>query len=61
MVPDASEMCKVDLQLDSFKNAKGLLRIEVAKTTRDKKKLQLSGEIFMGMNVQNYKYLQSEF
>jgi predicted phage tail protein len=37
MVPNASERCKIDLQLDSFKCAKGLFDIEAAKTTRDKK------------------------
>jgi len=62
MVPNASERCKIDLQLESFKDAKGLFGIEAAKTARDKKKkLQLNGGILMGMNVQNYKGLQSEF
>jgi hypothetical protein len=37
MVPNASEMCKIDLQLESFKDAKGLFGIDVAKTTGDKK------------------------
>ena len=37
MVPDASERCKIDLQLDSFKDASGLFGIEAAKITRDKK------------------------
>ena len=37
MVPNASERCKIDLQLDSFKSAKRLFDIEAAKTTRDKK------------------------
>jgi len=37
MLPNASERCKIDLQLDSFKCAKGLFDIEAAKTTRDKK------------------------
>ena len=35
MVPNASEWCKIDLQLESFKDAKGLFGIEAAKTTRD--------------------------
>jgi hypothetical protein len=61
MVPNASERCKIELQLESFKDAKGLFGIEVAKTTRDKKKLKLNGGILMGMNVQNYKGLQFEF
>jgi hypothetical protein len=66
MVSNAIERCKIDLQLESFKDAKRLFGIEAAKTTKDKKKkkkkkLQLSSEIFMGMNVQNYKGLQSEF
>jgi len=61
MVPNASERCKFDLQLDSFKDAKWLFGIEAAKTARDKKKLQLNGGIHMGMNVQNYKGLQSKF
>jgi len=62
MVPNAIERCKIDLQLESFKDAKGLFGIKAAKTTRDKKKkLQLNGEILMGMNVQNYKGLQSKF
>ncbi|XP_052302987.1 uncharacterized protein LOC127904283 [Populus trichocarpa] len=38
MVPNASERCKIDLQLESFKDAKGLFGIEAAKTARDKKK-----------------------
>ena len=37
MVPDASERCKIDLQLDSFKDASGLFGIEAAKITREKK------------------------
>jgi hypothetical protein len=61
-VPNASERCKIDLQLESFKDAKGLFGIEASKTTRDKKKkIQLNGGILMEMNVQNYKGLQSEF
>jgi len=62
-MPNAIEDCKIDLQLESFKDAKGLFGIEVAKTARDKKKkkLQLIGEILTGMNVQNYKGLQSQF
>jgi len=35
MVPNASERSKIDLQIKSFKDAKGLFGIEVAKTTRD--------------------------
>jgi hypothetical protein len=64
MVPNASERCKINLQLESFNNAKGLFGIEAAKTARDKKKkkkLQLNGGILMGMNAQNYKGLQSKF
>jgi hypothetical protein len=57
MVPNASERCKIDLQLESFKDAKGLFGIEATKTARDKKKLQLNGGVLMGMNVQNYKGL----
>jgi hypothetical protein len=38
MVSNAIESCKIDLQLESFKDAKGLFGIEVAKTARDKKK-----------------------
>ena len=38
MVSNASEMCKIDLQLESFKDAKGLFGIEVVKTTKNKKK-----------------------
>jgi len=37
MVPNASERCKIDLQLESFKDAKGLFGIDAAKTARDKK------------------------
>jgi len=37
MVPNAIERCKIDLQLESFKDAKGLFGIEAAKTARDKK------------------------
>jgi hypothetical protein len=53
MVPNASERCKINLQLESFKDAKRLFGIEAAKTARDKKKknLQLNGGILMGMNV----------
>jgi hypothetical protein len=54
IVPNASERCKINLQLESFKDAKGLFGIEAANTTIDKKKkkkLQLSGGILMGMNV----------
>ena len=47
---NASEMCKIGLQFESFKDAKGLFDIEVVKTTRNKK-LQLNDGIFMGMNV----------
>jgi hypothetical protein len=38
IVFDAIEMCIIDLQLESFKDAKGLFGIEVTITTRDKKK-----------------------
>jgi signal recognition particle subunit SEC65 len=37
MVPDTSERCKINLQLDSVKDASGLFGIEAAKITRDKK------------------------
>ncbi|XP_024448363.2 uncharacterized protein LOC112325705 [Populus trichocarpa] len=37
MAPNANKMCKIDLQLESFKDAKGLFDIEAAKTARDKK------------------------
>lgn len=37
MVPNASKMCKIDLQLESFKDAKGLFGIEAGKIARDKK------------------------
>jgi len=37
MVPNANERCKIDLQLESFKDAKGLFGIDAAKTSRDKK------------------------
>ena len=37
MVPDASERCKINLQFDSFKDAKGLFSIEAANIARDKK------------------------
>jgi len=39
MVPNASERCKIDLQLESFKDAKWLFGIDAVKTARDKKKL----------------------
>jgi hypothetical protein len=61
MVSDASERYKIDLQLDSFKDANGLFDIEATKIARDKKKLQLNGGILMGINVQSYKNLQFEF
>jgi hypothetical protein len=35
MVPNTIERCKIDLQLESFKNVKGLFGIEAAKTTKD--------------------------
>jgi len=35
MVSDAFKMCIIDLQLESFKDAKGLFGIESAITTRD--------------------------
>ena len=35
---DANERYKIDLQLNSFNDAKGLFGTEAAKTTRDKKK-----------------------
>jgi len=35
-VPNTSERCKIDLQLESFKDAKGF-GIDAAKTARDKK------------------------
>jgi hypothetical protein len=34
MMPNASERCKIDLQLKSFKNVKGLFGIEAADTTK---------------------------
>jgi hypothetical protein len=37
MMPNASERCKIDLQLESFKDAKGLFGIKAVKTVRDKK------------------------
>jgi len=37
MVSDASERCKINLQFDSFKDAKGLFSIEAANIARDKK------------------------
>ena len=37
MVSNASERCIIDLQLESFKDAKRLFGIEAAKTARDKK------------------------
>jgi hypothetical protein len=52
--------CKIDFQLDSFKDAKMVVCIKAAKTTRNEK-LQLNGEIFLGMNAQYYKSLQSKF
>ena len=36
-MPNASERCKIDLQLDSFKDTSGLFGIEAVKITRDKK------------------------
>jgi len=35
MVSNAIKMCKIDLQLESIKDAKRLFGIEAAKTTRD--------------------------
>ena len=45
MVPNASERCKIDLQLESFKDAKGLFGIEAAKTAKDKKKKNSSSMV----------------
>ena len=39
MVPNSNERCKIDLQLELFKDAKGLFGIEAAKIARDKKAL----------------------
>lgn len=39
MVPDVNEMVKIDLQLDLFKNARGLFGMESAVLTRSKKSL----------------------
>ena len=39
MVLDPLERCKIGLQLESFKDAKGLFGIEAAKVTRDNKPL----------------------
>jgi len=38
MVPNAIERCKINLQLESFKDAKRLFVIEAAKIAKDKKK-----------------------
>jgi len=37
----AIERCKIDLQLESFKDAKGLFDIKATNTARDKKTLAL--------------------
>jgi hypothetical protein len=37
------------------------LRLPRQQEIKKKKKLQLNGGILMGMNIQNYKGLQSEF
>jgi hypothetical protein len=50
MVPNASERCKIDLQLESFNDAKGCLALTLPRQ-REIKKLQLNGGILMGMNV----------
>jgi hypothetical protein len=44
MVHNASERCKIDLQLESFKDAKGLFGIEATKTAKDKKKKKTSAQ-----------------
>jgi len=38
---DVIERCKINLQLESFNDAKGLFGIEATNTTRDKKPLAL--------------------
>jgi hypothetical protein len=38
---DVIERCKINLQLESFNDAKGLFGIEAANTTGDKKPLAL--------------------
>jgi hypothetical protein len=45
MVLNAIEICKIDLQLESFKDTKGLFGIEAAKTARDKKKKNFSSMV----------------
>ena len=37
MVPSEDERCKIDVQLEQFKSAKGLFGIEPARLARDKK------------------------
>ncbi|KAJ9185128.1 hypothetical protein P3X46_004790 [Hevea brasiliensis] len=37
VVPDLNERCKIDMQLKSFKDARGLFGIEATKLARDKK------------------------
>ncbi|CAO2834788.1 unnamed protein product [Amaranthus hypochondriacus] len=39
MVPDAEERLKIDLQMDAFKNARGLFSLSTAIITRTKKNL----------------------
>ena len=41
MVSDSSERCKINLQFDSFKDAKGLFGIKAARTTSCKKTSKL--------------------
>jgi len=60
MVPNASGRCKINLQLDSFNDAKGCLVLRLLRY-KGIKRLQLNGWILMGMNVQSYKNLQFEF
>ena len=45
MVPNASERCKIDFQLESSKDVKWLFGIKAAKTARDNKKKNSSSMV----------------
>jgi len=48
MVLNANERFKIDLQLESFKYAKGFFGIEAAKTAKDKKKKKKNSSLMVG-------------
>jgi hypothetical protein len=52
---------KLTYNLNHSRMQNDCLALRLPRQQEIKKKLQLNGEILMGMNVQNYKGLQSKF